>query len=482
MIKVLPANEEPAEPALTAEDYLPLKQLVRRTMRTFFEPKETIIMDFLTSTPLPAPILDMDLGKVLGVTAKEVGHMVARLVTHRLLRKEQKEDAAKKGATKPSLRNVYFLDYKQFLDVMKWKLYTMQQITKQKIEYNMDARGYECPECGRQYTILQAQSRLFSYVDARGETTFEFRCEAHPETKLEERDADDTTGADELGRLSEQQRPLLDLIRQCDNIKLPRYSVRDIVEQLKLDKKEREEREKQAAAAGGGLAVSAEGGVGMAATVTVEISRDGEIERKRLEEAEKLRKENELPKWHRYSMVTGEPTEHIEEKMLVEDEQVEEDNDDDDDYPKEYLAHLSQLTTSSAGEKRGRSDESDDDHTSHDHDDMMSVDGSPYAAHVKRRRVDPFYSGAPPYPPSSLSPSGSYIDPEFSAMSEDEAEDMDEDMFESVPLDPVPPAMVWVAGELLPLSKVGEAERERMSTDEYEAYYDACVEHGIVAV
>jgi hypothetical protein len=262
--------------------------------------------------------------------------------------------------SKPIPRTLYVLDYKLFLNVVKWKLMMMDRNIRRRIERDMDSHGYICPQCQRKYTALEAQARTVMFVNASGQQDFQFVCDAHPDTSLDEDKNDDIVkqGNSHLNLLNLQNKPLLDLVYSCDHLKLPAYNAALVLEQMSAIKKEN----KEAALLGSdGLPMAA--GDQTTASVLVEFTADGEGERKRAEELREKREKNKLPVWYQYSTVTGEeimPNGKPKEKQQAA---VIAQNEDEDDYYKEYLTQV----TSAAGSvpdlsaKRPRDDQSGED-------------------------------------------------------------------------------------------------------------------------
>lgn len=254
-----------------SSDLGPLKELVRRVARTFFDGPEIVVFDHMVTLAVPV-LSDTDLGAALRLGAKEANKFCSRLVESRLLRMESKAEG-QRGDGKAFRRTFYVLDYKLFVDVIKWKMMKMERAIRARIEKEMDNRGYICPVCELQYSTLEAMSNRESFVNVNGHQDFRFLCRIDSSVLEEDKKSRVVVlGNETLENLNTMNRPIMDLVRQCDSIALPKYD--PAVAREQLAKKSAEKSDQR-----------------IESKITVELL-DDTIE-------EKI----ELPSWHQYSTV-----------------------------------------------------------------------------------------------------------------------------------------------------------------------------------
>lgn len=112
-------------------------------------------------------------------------------------------------------KTYYYIDYKEFVDVVKWKMYKMQTIVRDNLRTESENKGYVCPNCDKQFSPLD----VLSMVDMSDQL---FHCDMC-ENILEENDnAENVKGSQQiLTRLREQSQPIITLLKQTDSIVIP---------------------------------------------------------------------------------------------------------------------------------------------------------------------------------------------------------------------------------------------------------------------
>ncbi|KAL7752578.1 hypothetical protein RI367_002112 [Sorochytrium milnesiophthora] len=320
----------------------PLKALVARVIRTFYDSREAIITDRLLSNTSITPIVtDSELAKYCRLTPKDINRLCARLVKDRLLRMEARGEA-KKIDGKIIPKNYYVLDYKLFADVTRWKVNKIDKRIRDNLAENMDNRGYVCTHCEKRFTMLDAVALLNPMTNM-------FECDIDQTNLEEDRNPESVRISEQtLQRLSEQIKNIVDLLRQCDTVTLPVYNARLLEQELKAGKK-------TAAQAGSGadgdVALSADSGKNNDDIVVEFFSHDDEHARQQKQaERDKKREQNALPVWHRVSTVSGDAiTASLEDHTLpasagvatVEPATGSAMDTDADNYYKEYLSNIS---------------------------------------------------------------------------------------------------------------------------------------------
>lgn len=137
-------------------------------------------------------------------------------------------------------KTYYYLDYKEFVDVVKWKMYKMQTIVRDNLRtvhiyilllyseeksctyssplsflQESENKGYVCQQCKKQYSALDAMP----LVDP---TDNLFHCEVCSGLLEQNDNAENVQGSQEvLTRLREQSQPIIALLKLTDNIVIP---------------------------------------------------------------------------------------------------------------------------------------------------------------------------------------------------------------------------------------------------------------------
>jgi transcription initiation factor TFIIE subunit alpha len=81
-----------------------------------------------------------------------------------------------------STTSYWYIDYKYFVEVVQYRLYIMQEQLKEGEKLEIESQKYQCknPDCGREYTALEAQLLLMP-------GQYHFRCGHCNEVLLEVR-------------------------------------------------------------------------------------------------------------------------------------------------------------------------------------------------------------------------------------------------------------------------------------------------------
>ena len=120
---------------------------------------------------------------------------------------------AREGAQRPITKTYYYVDYRQTLDAIKYRMYRIGKEVEGMIRPTEEKKEYFCPRCKSQWTLLEV-------LDNRGPQGF--LC--HKCQGLLQRDDNlvgDRTGHEKQSKLNSQLKPLLDLLPQIDDVFIP---------------------------------------------------------------------------------------------------------------------------------------------------------------------------------------------------------------------------------------------------------------------
>lgn len=223
----------------------------------------------------------------------------------------------------------WYLDYREFSDVVKYRIAMMRKSIDIKVKNEAGKRGYICPSCGKAYDPLDLAGTFDPSAGA-------FFCEVCSSELVEDDPALHEDGQDRMSRFNEATAPIRDALKAIDGARLPTINVVAWIAQNVATE--------SVAAVGDGS--------GAARRVGVVIGEVDDSAAKR--DAEAQRKQNAIPTWHLESTVTGERTtlgmsnaarDDEEPEAVVNDTQQDEDdalkahyaNMDDDEYEDEDM-------------------------------------------------------------------------------------------------------------------------------------------------
>ncbi|KAI8066824.1 hypothetical protein BC940DRAFT_239593 [Gongronella butleri] len=332
---------------------------------------------------------------------------------------------------RPIAKTFYYLDYKEFVDVVKWKMFQMQLQVRDKLKKESENQGYVCPQCNAQYSTLDAMplARMGSFF-----------CDICGEELKENDNAENVKSSQlELARLREQQQPIINLLKQTDSVVIPAsYTYKPFYTGNKKNGKDKSMPVVPSEAESGGMG-----------DIIVDLQMDNEAARRAKQlEAEEKRQQNALPVWHQRSTVsdmlagTGDrpDTEGTTDDVPDQDQDQDQDLELDPETADYYAQYYESLSNAQNLEDDG-TDGLEPDEDLEDDEEFEQVDVNPSQADVDE-------PGSVAGVKRSLSPEDTDFD--------------DEDI-----------PFVTVNGEQKRLDEISEEDQRNMTTDEYKAYYEA---------
>lgn len=307
--------------------------LVKKVARAYYKPQYIVVLDLLSTNGVTS-LKEEDIASKVKLHNKEIQKICGKLKDDRLIKSEPKQEPRKDG--RMGTKQYHYIDYKLFVDAVKWKIHQMEMKINEKRESELQNKGYKCPNCETKYTALD----VLTLVDR---STNLFMC-GYCNTELEQdtNEESENAGQELYSKLMLQCRPILDLLKMTDKLVIPDYRPdasgnTTVTEKVNLQN-HRDLR-------------IVEDNEDITGEIVIEFKdEDDKILRKKQEEENKLkRKQNELPPWYQFSTVTGErvapgPEEDEPDK---EEEEIEKkkdtlfiDEDIDDSYLKDFYDQL----------------------------------------------------------------------------------------------------------------------------------------------
>ena len=277
----------------------------------------------------------------LGTQVKELAALAAKLLEDKLLCTFRRNETKDSVHNRTFQRTYYYLDFKLFLDVTKWRMTSIRKKIDQRLRNELDNKGYVCPRCKRSYSTLEVAHILDPFRNV-------FVCESPgcgTELVDNEEAEDVKKSKDSLMRFNEQLGTILSGLRQLEGITLPPLDVGAWLAKHAASQPWNIRRDDDVSNPSPSISLN-----GVAPGLQVDLtSNDPAAEAARLRAKQKAeeeqRKQNALPSWHLASTVSGEQTslgkkqERLEnQKGFDFEEKKNEDEGDDADYYAQYAS------------------------------------------------------------------------------------------------------------------------------------------------
>uniref|UniRef100_L7M8Y0 General transcription factor IIE subunit 1 n=1 Tax=Rhipicephalus pulchellus TaxID=72859 RepID=L7M8Y0_RHIPC len=186
-----------------------LKKLVRLTIRGFYSVEHVIVVDMLIRNPC---VKEDDLADLLKLEKKQLRAVVAQLKSDRFVKVRLRMETGSDG--KATRQNYYYINYKVFVNVVKYKLDHMRRKIETEERDSTSRASFRCTGCSKSFTDLEAD-RLLDMASGQ------FRC-SYCCAPVEE-DQGALPRQDSrllLARFNDQIQPLYSLLRELDDVRL----------------------------------------------------------------------------------------------------------------------------------------------------------------------------------------------------------------------------------------------------------------------
>lgn len=326
-----------SEPKLASEEQLSaIRRMAQIVARIFYDDRHIVLMDQLVSiTVLPADVL----AHRLGIQVKELAALSSKLLEDKLICTFRRNEIRDTITNRSVPRTYYYLDFKLFLDVTKWRMMSIRKKIDTRLRNELDNKGYVCPRCKKSYSTLEVAHLLDMFRNV-------FVCDTPGcSTELvDNEEAEDVKRSkDSLMRFNEQLSTLLGGLRRTEGITLPPLDVGAWLTKHAASQPWFAARSEDASSAPPST-------VNGAPALQVDLaSNDPAAEAARRLAKQKAedeqRKQNALPAWHLASTVSGEQTALGRKQQRLSssnafdlDEGRQDDDADDDDYYAQYAS------------------------------------------------------------------------------------------------------------------------------------------------
>ena len=190
-----------------------LKRLCKIVVRGFYESEHAALVTLLTNSKYPC-LKEDDLIRLLGFDRKQLRQTLVRLKNDKLIKQRtHKEKNIETGTT--SSFNYYFINYKLFVNVVKYKLDHVRKKIESEEKQSKNRPSFVCVQCSNKYSDLEVD-RLLDMETGQLKCTL---CEG-----LVEEDSahikQSNTSRTSLACFNEQMEPIFRLLRECENMNL----------------------------------------------------------------------------------------------------------------------------------------------------------------------------------------------------------------------------------------------------------------------
>lgn len=186
-----------------------LKQLARLVVRGFYSIEDSLMVDMLVRNPC---MKEDDICELLRFERKMLRARIATLRSDKFIQVRLRMETGPDG--KAQKVNYYFINYKTFVNVVKYKLDMMRKRMETEERDATSRASFRCPSCLKTFTDLEAD-QLFDMDSG------EFRCTYCRQVVEEDQSAMPKKDSRLLlAKFNEQLEPLYILLREVEGIKL----------------------------------------------------------------------------------------------------------------------------------------------------------------------------------------------------------------------------------------------------------------------
>ncbi|TYZ57658.1 hypothetical protein PybrP1_012511 [[Pythium] brassicae (nom. inval.)] len=142
-----------------------VEKLVLLVGHAFYSDEHVVVLRALIREKF---MKDDEMGSAVNLQTRQVRKIMNELHQDHLVCEEVLNDKRAGGSSSTSY---WYIDYKYFVDVVQYRLYVMHEHLKDSEQLEIERQTFQCkdPDCGREYTALEAQLLLMP-------GQFQFRC------------------------------------------------------------------------------------------------------------------------------------------------------------------------------------------------------------------------------------------------------------------------------------------------------------------
>ncbi|KAJ1329199.1 transcription initiation factor TFIIE subunit alpha [Microdochium nivale] len=276
--------------------------LLRSVVRAFYRDKEVydmrhiLIVDALV---LHSALRDDDLGYLMSMNLKDLHKICATLKEQRFIAQHVRPEI-KEGQAKPSNRTYYYIDYREAIDGIKWRAYTVDKAVQGNAVPAQEKKEYFCRRCKSEWT----QMEVLDNVAAAGFVCH--RCDA-----VLVYDPDRQAGGHEQStRLNNQLKFITELLPRLDEVVIPDNTFEVAHSHARPVERDHTNQVAKSTVVEGAKPTAVRGMANtgprdLSISITDKENITEEEAKAELDRQRKIKEANALPVWHVQSTVTG---------------------------------------------------------------------------------------------------------------------------------------------------------------------------------
>ncbi|KAL6122219.1 hypothetical protein NUSPORA_00778 [Nucleospora cyclopteri] len=208
--------------------YEPLMQkLIKYIIRAFYAPQHIVFMDILLEHMV---LSDEDFCKKMKLLSREFNKIMMKLKEDKLIKTEIKLQSQAEG--RDVMRTIYYLNYAEIRDVIKYKIYKMSKHWDSAIK--IDDENFTCPTCGKVFSALDAQTLMEDFV---------FKC-VFCHSELVENVVKQDASALDNKKMMQSIEEIVDLLKEVEKFQIPSMDYFQVVDHKKEKSAQKEEKQK----------------------------------------------------------------------------------------------------------------------------------------------------------------------------------------------------------------------------------------------
>ncbi|ORY71544.1 uncharacterized protein BCR38DRAFT_329517 [Pseudomassariella vexata] len=338
--------------------------LVRSVARAFYDPRAVdtrhiVIVDALI---IHSALRDDDLAYLMSQNTKDLHKICGRLKEDRFIQVHVRPEL-REGQQRPTNRTYYYIDYRQAIDAIKWKVYALDKAVQGNAIPAQEKKEYFCSFCNAEWTTME----VLDSWSIQG-----FKC--HRCSRLLVHDPERQSGGHvQSTRLNNQLKFITDLLPQLDSVFIPDNTFEAALAAARPVERDATNRVAASTVVETEAKPTAVRGLADMGPKSIAINitaADGPSEAEK--EAERIRKEkiaqqNALPEWHTTSTVSGITFAEVASasSFKKEDDDTKADNEDltaeDAEDLNEWMLTLKRQAEAEAARKALEDDEDEED-------------------------------------------------------------------------------------------------------------------------
>jgi transcription initiation factor TFIIE subunit alpha len=139
------------------------------------------------------------------------------------------QQVMREGATKQTSREYYYIDYRRAIDACKYKIHKIDEMVKKNAKPTAEKAELKCARCKSQYTTMDVLNSIDPEPTADSSGFLCLRC-GHPLDEIDAGGQADDMADDTPAKFNKMFSPLLNLMAEIDQMKIPHVEGKDAVD------------------------------------------------------------------------------------------------------------------------------------------------------------------------------------------------------------------------------------------------------------